>query len=76
MYQKQQKPRELEKLNNMGVTITFRIAGKTIGSISTSLESFDSSPHLIPKRIINKISNTNYAVEIMFHVEQSVNNTK
>lgn len=58
------------------VAITFSIAGKAIGTITTSLEAFDSSPILIPKRIINKISNTHNSVEIMFQVEHGENNPK
>jgi hypothetical protein len=56
------------------VKITFAVAGKTVGIIYSSLECFDSSPLLIPKRIINKISNTHSSIEISFHIEHCDNN--
>ncbi|HXS61147.1 MAG TPA: hypothetical protein VN703_10100 [Candidatus Sulfopaludibacter sp.] len=56
--------------------VSFIVGGKTVGYISSSLETIDSSPILIPKRILNKITKTNSSVEIMFHVEHVENNLK
>lgn len=56
--------------NLSDVKIKFLIAGRFVGQIETSLESFDAAPHIIPKRILNKIRNSESA-EISFSVEQS-----
>lgn len=53
------------------VKIKFLIAGRSAGQIETSFESFDAAPHLIPKRILNKIRNTQSdSIELSFSVEQ------
>ena len=51
----------------------FLIGGKIVGTMETSLENFDASPHLIPKRILNKICNTANSVEISFHIDHDEN---
>lgn len=51
----------------------FHVSGRVIGIIESSLEAFDASPHIIPKRILNKICNTHSTVEISFSVSHENN---
>lgn len=54
------------------VTISFHNGTRDIGQITSSLECFDSSKHVIPKRILNKIRNSNIeSIELSFEILKS-----
>jgi hypothetical protein len=51
------------------VTIRFIANGVEVGTMTTSLEAFDTSPHNIPIEILNRISNLEN-VQIAFSVDE------
>jgi hypothetical protein len=57
------------------IKMEFFVAGRFAGEIKSSLETFDAAPIFIPKRILNKIRNTQSdSVELSFTIEQVENN--
>lgn len=61
--------------NLSDVKINILIAGRLAGQIQCSLEAVDAAPLLIPKRILNKIRNSQSdSVEIAVSIEQIENN--
>lgn len=52
------------------IRLNFHINGKIIGEMEFNLESFDASRHIVPKRLVNKIRNSNFDnLEISFDVD-------